>query len=244
MAPRTAPIRPALGLASIGLAVLFNVPFSILGATYNYPDILRRPAAEALDLFAAGGNSLILTWHSFAWVALALVPMAIFLSLTTERVMSVPALAIGAAIAGSLAGLAQAIGLWRWVFVIPGLARSHADPNATAEAKLAAEQTFAMLNQYGGVAVGEHLGQLLTALFVLLLSRIQWQEANRVTAWVGYVTTLLIVLGTTEGVAIALGRSGEVFGLITIAGFLGLTLWLILTGLVLMGIGRRGLSGA
>ena len=86
MAANTVPVRPAVGLASIALAILFNVPFSILGATYDYPDILRRPGAEALDRFAAGGNGLILTWHAFALVALALVPMAIFLSLTPERV--------------------------------------------------------------------------------------------------------------------------------------------------------------
>lgn len=239
MAANTMSVRPAVGLASIALAVLFNVPFSILGATYDYPDILRRPAAEALDRFAAGGNGLILTWHAFALVALALVPMAIFLSLTPERVAVRPALAVGAAISGALAGLAQAIGLWRWVFVVPGLASVHADPAATEEAKLASEQTFAMLNQYGGVAIGEHLGQLLTALFVILLSRLQWLEGNRATALTGFATAALIAVGTSEGVAIALGRSGEMFGLITIGGFLGLTLWLILCGTALLGLGRR-----
>lgn len=226
--------RPVTGLSAIVLAIIFNVPFSVLAATYNYPDVLRGPAGEALDLFAAGGASLILTWHAFALSALALAPMAIALSLTPARVAAKPALSIGAAILGALAGVTQAMGLWRWVFVIPGLARAHADPNATPDAKLAAERTFEVLNQYGGVAIGEHLGQLLTALFVLLLACAQWSEKARISAVIGFATALAITAGTGEGLAIALGQSGEMFSLATIGGFLGLTLWLIATGIGLL----------
>jgi len=75
------------------------------------------------------------------------------------------------------------------------------------------------------------MGQLLTALFFLLLSLIQRSEKNRVTAIIGFVTAAAIAVGTTEGLAIALGRSGDVFSLATILGFLGLTGWLIATGL-------------
>jgi hypothetical protein len=127
--------RPLTGSSAIALAIVFNIPYAILAATYDYPDVLRRPAGAAPDLFAARGVELILTWHGFALAALALAPMAIALSLTPGRVAERPGLAIGAAIMGSLAGLAQAIGLWRWVFVIPGLARTHADPAASPEAR-------------------------------------------------------------------------------------------------------------
>jgi hypothetical protein len=226
--------RPVTGLCAIALAILFNVPFSILASTYEYPDILRRPPGEALDLFAAGGPSLVLTWYAFALSALALAPMAIALSLTPARVAAKPGLAMGAAILGALAGLAQAIGLLRWVFVIPGLARAHADAAATPDAQVAAERAFDLLNHYGGVAIGEHLGQMLTALFVLLLACLQWSERARISAGLGLITSLLLALGLGEGLAIALGQPGDLFGLITIIGFLGLTLWLILTGIGLM----------
>ena len=96
---------------------------------------------------------------------------------------------------------------------------------------IAAEQTFTVLNLYGGVAIGEHLGQLLTALFVLLLSLIQRSEKSRITAILGLFTAAAIAVGTTEGLAIALGQPGDMFSLATIAGFLGLTVWLIATGL-------------
>jgi hypothetical protein len=226
--------RPVTGIAAIALAVAFNVPFSILAATYDYPDVLRGSAGEALDKFAAGGAPLILTWHAFALTALALLPMAMALSLTKQRLGANPGLAVGAAIAGSLAGLAQAIGLFRWVFVVPGLAHVHADPAASEAAKLAAEQTFALINQYGGVAIGEHLGQVLTALFVVLVGAMQWGEGKRISASIGFVAALTIALGTGEGLAIALGQSGEMFAMATIAGFMGLTAWLVATGIGLI----------
>jgi hypothetical protein len=184
-----------------------------------------------LDLLAAGGNALIMTWHGFALSALALAPVAIALALTPERVGAKPSLAVGAAIMGALAGLAQAMGLWRWVFVIPGLARVHADASSSADARLAAERAFDILNQYGGVAIGEHLGQWLTALFVLFLAMLQWTEGRRISAALGYFTTAAIMVGTHEGVALALGQPGATFSMATIAGFLGLTGWLIATGI-------------
>ena len=93
--------RPLSGIAAIVLAIAFNVPFSILAATYDYPDVLRRPAGDALDLFAAGGAPLVLTWHAFALTALALAPMAVVLSLSPARVAAKPGLTIGAAILGA-----------------------------------------------------------------------------------------------------------------------------------------------
>lgn len=236
--------RPLTGLGAIALAVGFNVPFALLAQTYDYPDILRRPAGEALDLFARGGAPLILTWHAFALTAFALTALAAGLAVTGPRLRHYPALTIGAAIAGALAGMAQAIGLWRWVFVVPELARAHGDPSATQEVRAAAEQMFAVLNAYGGVAIGEHLGQLLTASFALLVSALQFAEGRRATALIGLAAAALIGVGTGEGISLALGASGEAFSRVTIAGFMALTLWLIVTGLGLFRGRHRGGAGA
>ncbi len=232
------------GGAAIALAILFNVPFSTLASIYQYPDILRRPAGEALDLFASGGPVLILTWYAFAIAALALAPMALALSITPERLKSAPALSIGAALFGALAGVMQAIGLLRWVFAIPAVAAAHADPMASDAARYQAERTFDLLNAWGGVAIGEHLGQLLTVVFVLLLSLVQWRESSKVTAMAGFATAAAVAIGTGEGLAIALGGNGEMFSLATIAGFMGLTLWLILTGVNLIRSGKAMVGAA
>ena len=226
--------RVATGIAATAFAILFNIPFATLASIYEYPDILRRPAGEALDRFAAGGPFLVLTWYGFALAALALVPLAIALSITPGRIQNQPALAIGAALAGSLAGVTQAIGLLRWVFAIPAIAAAHANSSASAETRFAAERAFDLLNAWGGVAIGEHMGQLLTALFVLLLSWLQWREGSPLTSAIGFATAITITFGTGEGLSLALGKSGDVFSIATIAGFLGLTLWFILTGVGLI----------
>lgn len=85
----------------------------------------------------------------------------------------------------------------------------HADPCATNDARIVAERAFEILNQYCGIAIGEHLGQLLTAAFVATLALLQAGEGSRITAPIGFVTALDIAIGTSEGLAIALGRSGE-----------------------------------
>lgn len=224
----------ALGLAAIAFAVAFNIPFATLATTFDYPDILRRPAGEILTLFKAGGPSLVLTWYAFAVAALLFVPLSLALSIDARRLTASPGLAVGAAVAGSLAGLAQAVGLVRWVFVVPSLAAAYADPAATDAARMAAENTFNLINLYGGVAIGEHLGQLLTALFVLLLATVQRREGNRITALIGFVAAAAIAVGANEGLAIALGQSGDMFGLVTVAGFLGLSAWLVATGIAVM----------
>ncbi len=222
------------GASAIAMAIGFNVPYAVLAATYDYPDILRRPASEALDAFHAGGADLIWTWYGFGLAALALAPLAIALALTPARIAHRPALAIGAAITGAAAGVTQAIGLFRWVFVAPDLARTHADPNASDAAREAAARAFDVLNAYGGVAIGEHLGQLLTALFIAMLSGLQAHERKPVTAVLGAIAAFAIAIGTGEGLALSLGQSGEIFSLFTTAGFAGLALWLIAAGVELL----------
>ena len=111
------------GVGAIALAVVFNLPYGYLAQHFGYPDILRRPAGEVLAAFAAGGDGLIWAWYVFGLSALAFVPLAIALSLTPERLKSSPAVAVGAALSGALAGLVQGMGLLRWVFVVPVLAQ-------------------------------------------------------------------------------------------------------------------------
>lgn len=209
------------GVAAIALAIGFNVPYAVLAATYDYPAVLRRPAAEALERFAAGGPGLVLTWYGFLLSALALVAIAPALAVTRSRLEARPALAVAAAITGALAGLAQAVGLSRWVFAVPMLAAAN-DADAAG--------AFALLNAWGGVAIGEHIGQLLTALFVLQVISLQFGERRYITAGLGGVAGGLLFLGSGEGLALVLGSAGDLFSVATICGFLGLTLWLIATG--------------
>jgi hypothetical protein len=232
--PTLAPPRRLVGLSAIALAVVFNIPFSVLGATFDYPHVLRRPPGDVLDLFAAGGPALIVTWYGFMLCAMALAPFSAAFALTPKRIATRPVLAIGAASAGVAAALAQAIGLSRWVFVVPGLSRTHLDPAASADAKLYAERTFEMLGQALGVGVGEHIGQLLTALFIALAAGLQWGERQPISAGIGFLAAATMMIGTGEGLVLAMGQAGDAFAMATIAGFLGMTAWLIASGVGLL----------
>lgn len=224
----------ATGLATLALGVGFNGPYAALVAIYDYPDILRRPAAEALTRFAEGGATLILTWHAFALTALALVPVALALAAVRGRMWRRPGLAFSLALTGALAGVVQAIGLWRWVFVVPGLAQAHAAPDATEATRAGAEAAFDILNLYGGVAIGEHLGQWLTVGFLISLTALAWSERRRFVGVTAGLAAIAIGFGTGEGLALALGGNGAVFSLGTIAGYLLLTLTLIGEGASLL----------
>jgi hypothetical protein len=225
--------RTLLGLAALLLAIGYNLPFAGLAARFDYPDILRRPAGEVLEAFAAGGPALVLTWYAFALSAVALILFAPALALGTADWVRRPGLAVAAATVGALAGLAQAIGLMRWVFAIPGMAAAYAEPGTDAATRAALEVGFGLLNQWGGVAIGEHLGQMLTVVWVGLAAMQAWYcrlPLSRVAALPAALAVIGITLGLGEGLSLALGHEAPVLGMLAVAGFLALSLWLVILG--------------
>ena len=92
---------------------------------------------------------------------------------------------------------------------------------------------FHLLNQWGGVAIGEHLGQLLTVVWVALAATQAWTARlplSRLAAVPAALAVACITLGLGEGLALALGREAPVLGLLAVAGFLALSLWLVILG--------------
>jgi hypothetical protein len=225
--------RTLLGLAALLLAIGFNLPFALLAARFDYPDILRHPAGEVLQSFAAGGPGLVLTWYAFALSAVALGIFAPALALSTADWTRSPGLAVAAALAGALAGLAQAIGLFRWVFAVPGMAAAYVEPGADAATRAALAAGFDLMNRWGGVAVGEHLGQILTLLWVALAARQAWTLRQRLSRPGAVLATLAVAgigVGLGEGLAVALGTEAPLLAMATVAGFIALSLWLVVLG--------------
>jgi hypothetical protein len=210
----------AAGAATIATAFAFNAAFAALAATFEYPDILRAPAEAVLTAFAAGGTSLILTWYAFALCAIAMIPVSLVIAL--HRGLT-PA-RVAAAILGALAGLAQAIGLLRWVFAVPKLAE--ADGNR--------EVAFLILNQWGGVAIGEHLGYLLTAGFLVAMTIADRADGSLIRPALAVTSAALILVGAGEGLALVIGGPAEVLSAASVAGYLGFSAWLIIAGLAMI----------
>jgi hypothetical protein len=221
------------GLLLIAVPLAFNVAFALLAARFDYPDVLRHPTSEVLAKFREGGTSLILLWWGFALTAVLMVPLVVLLSRAIGD--ADPALLAVTTIVGVLAGLVQFLGLVRWPFLVPYLARADADPNASEARREAVDVVFQAFNRYLGVAVGEHLGYLFTGAWTTLAGVALTQTAAA-PGWLGVIGIVIgpvLMLCALEFV----GRSDAGWKLaerLTPPTYVAWSLWLLATGVALV----------
>lgn len=213
-----------------GAAGVF-IPYTILTIVFNYPDVLRQDPGSILTRFRNGGSGLIGTWFAFAIMGLPLLPAYQLTGqqLAKHSVWTKTATSIG------VAGLiVQMIGLLRWTFVVPVLSEQYV--NSTDPAiRAAAVSSFSTLHQFAGVLLGEHLGQLFTIIWTIIISlilvKIKWFP--RWMGWLGLISSLIYLLAQADLFATVIPG----FPVWDMAGFLGSTLWLlwlILTGILMI----------
>src|SRR4051794_34553334 len=171
-------------LLLIVVPLAFNGAVAVLAARFDYPDILRQPTADVLAKFRAGGTALVLTWWAFALTAVLMVPLVVLLSRAIDDA-DATLLAVATTV-GVLAALVQFLGLVRWPFLVPYLARADADAEASAPRREAVDVVFQAFNRYLGVGVGEHLGYGLTGAWTTLAG-IALTQTSAAGAWVGVV---------------------------------------------------------
>jgi hypothetical protein len=226
--------RILAGVFLVVLPISYNVLFSLLTRWFDYPDILRRPTDEILTRFAAGGNRLILTWWGFAMTAVLLTPTVVLMSATFADANST-VLALATAI-GVLAALVQFLGLIRWPFAVPHLARTMADPATTSSTKDAVEVVFQTLNRYLGVAVGEHLGYLFTGFWTGLVGLAIVQSDVLVPAFgvVGLILGPVFVICSLEFVGSFEARGWRIAAALVPITYIGWSLWLLTVGIGLL----------
>jgi uncharacterized protein DUF4386 len=222
------------GVVLIVLPVAYNGLYTLLARSFDYPDILRRPTSEVLERFAAGGSRLVLTWWGFAMSAVLLAPAAVLVSHTLGDA-NATVLSLATTI-GVLAALVQFLGLIRWPFAVPHLARTMNDPAATGTTREAVDVTFQTLNRYLGVAVGEHLGYMFTGLWTGLVSIavIQSDVLNVLFGVVGLVLALLFLLGSMEFVGASEKEGWKFAGALVPIAYIGWSLWLLLLGAAIL----------
>jgi Domain of unknown function (DUF4386) len=128
--------------------------FFILMPAINWPASLGEPPSVILPLILERAGPVFAGYASYLLHALLLIPLAIVLRRTLR--MSPLAGAVGMTL-GILAGLAKALGIVRWLFLMPGLALAYVDPSASDATKAAIEVVYGAFNAYAG-GVGELLG--------------------------------------------------------------------------------------
>jgi len=226
----------AAAVLLIAVPIAFNVAFFELGRAFDYPSILRSEPDEILRRFAVSGSGLILRWEALLLSALAMLPLAALLAVVLAGPSELTVLSI---VIGSAAALVQALGLVRWPFAVPELARRYiAAPDGPAgdATRETVAAVFATLHRLLGVGIGEHLGYLLTGLWTLLVAASILATAV-LPAWLG-------ILGLPIGAALLVGslefvgpneRDGwALAGTIVPIAYIGWSLWLILLGVFLI----------
>lgn len=210
-----------IGLLLVAGAVSVFVPYTILTIIFDYPDILREDAGVVLTRFHEGGAQLVWVWWAFAILGLPLLVAYILLGQHLELKWKWARVATNL---GVISGIAQIVGLLRWTFVVPVLANAY----TTAENELAKEAVkvvFQAVHQYGGVVLGEHIGQLFTIAWTLMLAAAfaRLRLMPKWVSWLGYVAGAIYLPAQAELFATVMPG----FPVWDLAGLIGSTLWLV-----------------
>lgn len=220
----------------MAVPIAFNLAFFELGRAFDYPNILRQEPDEILRRFAAGGPGLILRWQALLLSALAMLPLAVLIAVVLA---APPVLSVLSVVLGAAAALVQALGLVRWPFAVPELARRYV---AAAEGppgdatRGTIEVVFATLHRLLGVGVGEHLGYLLTGLWTLLVAASILPTAV-LPAWLGIVGVpigIALLVGALEFVGPNERHGWPLAGTIVPIAYIAWSIWLIGLGVFLI----------
>lgn len=196
--------------------ILFTVCFTRLSTEFSYPDILRRPPSEILVRFQANSATLLPLWWGMMLAALVFIPAngLVLEKLRANLSDSQLRLATGF---GVLAGLVQALGLSRWIFIVPEIATRYAAAAAESPTRSHFEGTFLVFHQWLGAGVGEWMGYLFTSAWTLIVAKGLWPRSR-----------FLSFLGATSALGIATGLL-EPFGTpyVSIVNAIAYTVWSI-----------------
>jgi hypothetical protein len=204
------------------------IPYSILTIIFDYPGILREEPGIILTQFQAGGTKLIMTWLAFALLGLPLLPAYSMIGQHLET--KIPFVRWVTTV-GIISGIVQIVGLLRWVFVVPVLANDYVLAKNTSVLE-SIEIIFRVVHQFGGVLLGEHIGQLFTVIWTVFISFALVRQSVIASwlGWFGYLSSAIYFFAQAELLETVI----KGFPVWNVAGFLGSTLWLL--WLILVGI--------
>jgi hypothetical protein len=222
-------LRRVTGIVLILTPIAFNIFFTLLSVTFEYPDILRKPTGYVLRHFDDGGRGLLAIWYGFMLTAVLFVPLAVLVHkvLTHENT---PYMAVATAF-GIIAGVVQFLGLVRWPFLVPYLAETYLAPASSPATREAVAVIFQAFNQYAGVGVGENLGYLFTGLWSMLVALAMFGSPLPFRRWLGLLgmaSAASILVGTLEPAGFELAAN------VVVIGYILWSIWLALFGIFLL----------
>jgi hypothetical protein len=199
--PDLAPRAAARWAAAVGVlhAVLAGGAFAVLAAVFGFPEILREPAAVALDRFGADAGTIRAAYYAFTFGSALYVPMAFLAGAGLgPRGRALGDLSAGLAVA---AAVTQVLGFARWTILVPFLAERW----AAGDDRVRVELLFEVFNRYAGMTVGEHLGWLFQAGWIAALALAMTHRTGVVRGFgiAGLVVAAGILVGAYEPFGLA-----------------------------------------
>jgi hypothetical protein len=150
-----------------------------------------------------------------------------------------PALSVLSVTVGATAAIVQGLGLVRWPFAVPELARRYVaapdGPEGDATRR-SVEVVFSTLHRLLGVGIGEHLGYLFTGSWTLLVSA-SILTTSVLPAWLGIVGIpigIALLIGTLEFVGPNERDGWHLAGIIVPIAYIAWSVWLIALGVLLL----------
>lgn len=163
--------------------VLMYVAFFVLGASINWPASLEEPASVNLPLIVEQRGAVILGYGSYLLYSLLILPLSVMLYFVLKDREASPLLAVAAAV-GVVSALARALGIGRWLLLMPALADVYLDPETSTATREAVEVAYTAFNEYAG-GIGEIVGVSLTGAFWVGLTSVALLRSDRFPSWLG-----------------------------------------------------------
>lgn len=225
-----------LGVLLVMEALLSFAPIAILGPAIGWPASLGRPAAEQMALIQAHAGAVTFGYAVYLAYSILIAPVMIALAARCLGGLHRPLAATVAALA-TMSALCRALGILRWLTVMPALAAAHASLDTAQKAN--AELLFRSLNQYGG-GIGELLGvSLFMGLALATLCVGAWRSRGMplALAATGFISALTLL-------ALSAPAWGAPAVMPVAVAVSGLSLWMLVVGVWCLMRVSRATTGA
>ncbi len=128
------------------------------------------------------------------------------------------------------------LGLIRWPYLVPYLARTDGDPAASPATREAVAVVFQAVHRTLGVAIGEHLGYLFTGMWTALVGVAMTQSAafGAWLGWFGVALGLVLVVGAAEFAGPFEDTGWGLAGKLVPTAYGLWSLWLVAAGVTLL----------
>ena len=178
-----------------------------------------------------------LLWYGLMLTAVLLAPLAVLLGqvLARDGLKLVPVTTT----IGVLAAVVQFLGLSRWPFLVPALARTYEDPNSSAAAVRRPRSSSTPFTATSALPSGM-LGYLFTGAWTLLIAvaMLQSTSFDDWLAWPGIMIGALLIVASLEFVGRFEEHGWKLAGTIVPIAYTAWSLWLLVAGIVLLAEAR------